>query len=81
MQTISNNDIDLLKFCLEEKAQSIMSFELKVTNKTIIDRLHKLERTCFLKLTRTEASHRGGKNKNFWQTTEKGRELIKLLES
>lgn len=60
-----------------EYAQFQMEEKTGLSYKTIIDYLKKLEKTKMIKLSRTEPSTKGGKEKKFWSITSQG--LTKIL--
>jgi DNA-binding PadR family transcriptional regulator len=80
--TILKNDILILEYCVnEEKEQYKMKNETNLSYPSILRALHKMKKIDLISITKTEPSLKGGKDKNFWKTTEKGKQLLKLLEA
>jgi predicted transcriptional regulator len=77
---IRERDIELLKLMVNEVEQYSLPKVTHNSYRTILRSLKHLGQMGFCFIIRREPCSKGGKDKNIWLITEKGRMLLKLLE-
>jgi len=76
---ISVTDLKILNASTVEIEQCKLPKEMHLAYRTVLRTLHFLNNHGYIRLVRTLPSQKGGKEKNIWLITERGKLLLSVL--